>query len=101
LPSCFTSEAANRAADDAMQALGGYGYITEFGVEKIKRDVKITCIYEGTSEIQQSIISTFRWKKTRKTKGAYYEEIAQGLETLSEAIAIRPAARLSPPVPVH
>jgi alkylation response protein AidB-like acyl-CoA dehydrogenase len=81
----FTSEAANRAADDAMQALGGYGYITEFGVEKIKRDVKITCIYEGTSEIQQSIISTFRWKKTRKTKGAHYEEIAQGLETLSEA----------------
>ena len=78
----FTSEAANRAADDAIQALGGYGYITEFGVEKIKRDVKITCIYEGTSEIQQSIISTFRWKKTRKTKGAYYEGIARGLEEL-------------------
>ena len=53
----FTSEAANRAADDAMQALGGYGYISEFGVEKIKRDVKITCIYEGTSEIQRHIIS--------------------------------------------
>jgi alkylation response protein AidB-like acyl-CoA dehydrogenase len=78
----FTSEAANRAADDAIQALGGYGYITEFGVEKIKRDVKITCIYEGTSEIQQSIISTFRWKKTRKTKGAYYEGIARGLEEM-------------------
>ncbi|MBC2713526.1 MAG: acyl-CoA dehydrogenase family protein [Desulfosarcina sp.] len=78
----FTTESANRAADDAMQALGGYGYITEFGVEKIKRDVKITCIYEGTSEIQQNIISTFRWKKTRKTKGAYYEEMAQGLDGL-------------------
>ncbi len=78
----FTSEAANRAADDAMQALGGYGYITEFGVEKIKRDVKITCIYEGTSEIQQSIISTFRWKKTRKTKGAYYESMAQAMDDL-------------------
>ncbi len=76
----FTSEAANRAADDAMQALGGYGYITEFGVEKIKRDVKITCIYEGTSEIQQNIIATFRWKKTRKTKGGYYEAMAQGLD---------------------
>ena len=76
----FTSEAANRAADDAMQALGGYGYISEFGVEKIKRDVKITCIYEGTSEIQQNIISTFRWKKTRKTKGAFYEEMANGLD---------------------
>ena len=80
----FTSEAANRAADDAIQALGGYGYITEFGVEKIKRDVKITCIYEGTSEIQQSIISTFRWKKTRKTKGGHYEGIAAGLDALGE-----------------
>jgi len=78
----FTSEAANRAADDAMQALGGYGYISEFGVEKIKRDVKITCIYEGTSEIQQNIVSTFRWKKTRKTKGAFYEEIAKRLDGL-------------------
>ena len=76
----FTTEMANRAADDAMQALGGYGYITEFGVEKIKRDVKITCIYEGTSEIQQSIVSTFRWKKSRKTKGEYYEAIARGLD---------------------
>ena len=78
----FTTESANRAADDAMQALGGYGYISEFGVEKIKRDVKITCIYEGTSEIQQNIISTFRWKKTRKTKGAYYETMAQDLDGL-------------------
>jgi alkylation response protein AidB-like acyl-CoA dehydrogenase len=77
----FTTEAANRAADDAMQALGGYGYITEFGVEKFKRDVKITCIYEGTSEIQQNIISTFRWKKTRKSKGAYYAAIADGLDS--------------------
>ena len=78
----FTTESANRAADDAMQALGGYGYISEFGVEKIKRDVKITCIYEGTSEIQQNIISTFRWKKTRKTKGAYYETMALDLDGL-------------------
>jgi alkylation response protein AidB-like acyl-CoA dehydrogenase len=80
----FTTETANRAADDAMQALGGYGYIAEFGVEKIKRDVKITCIYEGTSEIQQNIISTFRWKKTRKSKGAYYETIVQDLERCHE-----------------
>ncbi len=78
----FTTESANRAADDAMQALGGYGYINEFGVEKIKRDVKITCIYEGTSEIQQNIVATFRWKKTRKTKGGYYEAMAQGLDGL-------------------
>jgi alkylation response protein AidB-like acyl-CoA dehydrogenase len=78
----FTTEAANKTAEDAIQALGGYGYITEFGVEKIKRDVRITTIYEGTSEIQQNIISTFRWKKTRKTKGAFYETLAQGLDAL-------------------
>jgi len=81
----FASEAANRAADDAMQALGGYGYISEFEVEKIKRDVKITCIYEGTSEIQQSIISTFRWKKTRKTKGEFYSAMGQEMQTLEGA----------------
>jgi alkylation response protein AidB-like acyl-CoA dehydrogenase len=79
----FVTEAANRCADACMQALGGYGYITEFEVEKIKRDVKITCIYEGTSEIQQSIISTFRWKIARKSKGAFYGAIAAEMETLA------------------
>ncbi len=78
----FASESANRAADDFIQALGGYGYIVEFGVEKIKRDVKITCIYEGTSEILQNIISTFRWKKTWKTKGEFYGSIAQEMDGL-------------------
>ncbi len=78
----FATEVANKAADDAMQALGGYGYITEYGVEKIKRDVKITCIYEGTSEIQQNIISTFRWKTTRKSKGAFYDDIADEMDML-------------------
>lgn len=82
----FTTEAANQAADDAIQALGGYGYITEFEVEKIKRDVKVTCIYEGTSEIQQNIISTFRWKETRKSKGEYYSAIAREMEQLDAAV---------------
>ncbi len=79
----FASESANNAADDAMQALGGYGYICEYEVEKIKRDVKITCIYEGTSEVQQNIISTFRWKITRKTKGGYYQDIANNMAQLA------------------
>jgi alkylation response protein AidB-like acyl-CoA dehydrogenase len=78
----FTSESANNAVDDAMQALGGYGYISEFEVEKIKRDVKITCIYEGASEIQQNIISTYRWKKTRKTKGEFYNALGMEMEKL-------------------
>jgi alkylation response protein AidB-like acyl-CoA dehydrogenase len=82
----FTTESANRAADDAIQALGGYGYITEFEVEKIKRDVKITCIYEGTSEIQQSIISTFRWKETRKSKGEFYRAIGLEMNDLDAVV---------------
>lgn len=84
----YASESADRAANDAIQALGGYGYINEFEVEKIKRDVKISCIYEGTSEIQQSIISTFRWKATRKSKGGFYNAMAESLQPLGERFAL-------------
>ena len=83
----FATETADHLANDCIQALGGYGYIREFGVEKIKRDVKITCIYEGTSEIQQSIISTFRWKTSRKSKGAYYGRIVEEMLILDQSQA--------------
>lgn len=83
----FATESADRAANDCIQALGGYGYISEFEVEKIKRDVKITCIYEGTSEIQQNIISTFRWKTTRKSKGEFYSSIAKEMQALEQETA--------------
>lgn len=79
----FTTESADRTANDCMQALGGYGYIRDFEVEKIKRDVKITCIYEGTSEIQQNIISTFRWKASRKSKGQFYGAMADEMDALA------------------
>jgi alkylation response protein AidB-like acyl-CoA dehydrogenase len=82
----YATEVGNRAADDAMQALGGYGYTSEFEVEKIKRDVKITCIYEGASEVQQNIISTFRWRTTVKTKGNFYGSIAKEMDTLDGEI---------------
>jgi len=82
----FATEAGNKAAEDAIQALGGYGYITEYEVEKIKRDVKITCIYEGTSEIQQNIISAFRWRSTVKSKGDYYGAMAQEMEALHGSV---------------
>jgi alkylation response protein AidB-like acyl-CoA dehydrogenase len=72
----WCTEAGNAAADAAIQALGGYGYSREYMVEKIRRDVRITSIYEGTSEIQQNIIGVFRWKKTVSSKGAFYEELA-------------------------
>ncbi len=82
----FATEVADKTANDCIQALGGYGYICEFGIEKIKRDVKITCIYEGTSEIQQNIISTFRWKATRKSKGKFYASIAEEMAALGQEI---------------
>lgn len=80
----FATEAGNRAAEDAIQALGGYGYTAEYEVEKIKRDVKITCIYEGTSEIQQSIIGMFRWRSSVKSKWRFYEELAEEMDRIAE-----------------
>jgi alkylation response protein AidB-like acyl-CoA dehydrogenase len=53
----FATEAANRACHAAMQVLGGYGYIREYPVERHLRDVRVTTIYEGTSEIQRLVIS--------------------------------------------
>ena len=52
----FASQAACRHSGEALQIHGGYGYTTEFPVERYYRDAKITEIYEGTSEIQQIII---------------------------------------------
>ena len=53
----FASETANRAAYDSMQIHGGVGYTTEFKVERLYRDARVTEIYEGTSEIQRLVIS--------------------------------------------
>jgi acyl-CoA dehydrogenase len=53
----FASEALGRVADRAVQVHGGYGYVAEFPVEKFYRDARITRIYEGTSEIQRTIIA--------------------------------------------
>jgi alkylation response protein AidB-like acyl-CoA dehydrogenase len=78
----WCTEAGNRAADAAIQALGGYGYTKEYLVEKMKRDVRITTIYEGTSEIQQSIIGMFRWKESVRTKGGFYADLAVSLDDL-------------------
>ncbi|MEJ5300083.1 MAG: acyl-CoA dehydrogenase family protein [Thermodesulforhabdaceae bacterium] len=53
----FATEAANKACYDAMQILGGYGYTKDFPIERFYRDVRVTTIYEGTSEIQRMIIA--------------------------------------------
>jgi alkylation response protein AidB-like acyl-CoA dehydrogenase len=53
----FASEVAQRATNDAVQVHGGYGYITEYKVERYLRDAKLTEIGEGTSEIQRMVIA--------------------------------------------
>ena len=53
----FASDIAMKASTECVQIHGGYGYIKEYGVERLMRDAKITQIYEGTSEIQKLVIS--------------------------------------------
>ncbi|MBW1790614.1 MAG: acyl-CoA dehydrogenase [Deltaproteobacteria bacterium] len=53
----FSSEMANKVAYQALQIHGGYGYIVEFPVERYYRDARVFTIYEGTSEIQRTVIS--------------------------------------------
>lgn len=53
----FASEMAENVCSAAMQVLGGYGYLTDFPLERIYRDVRVCSIYEGTSDIQRLVIS--------------------------------------------
>ncbi|MBE2222695.1 MAG: acyl-CoA dehydrogenase family protein [Anaerolineae bacterium] len=78
----MATEAGNKAAEDSIQALGGYGYTKEYMVEKIKRDVRITTIYEGTSEIMEWTIARDRWQLHLKSRGAYYTDWADKLDAL-------------------
>jgi len=100
----YATEEGNKAAENAIQALGGYGYTRDFPVEKIKRDVKITCIYEGTSEIMEMTIYRGRWQEHLKSRGQYYLSMADALEQLngknpqlgadSAALALRALSRI-------
>jgi len=78
----MATEAGNAAAEASIQALGGYGYTHDYLVEKISRDVRITTIYEGTSEIMEMTISRDRWQLHLKTRGQHYHEEARKLEAL-------------------
>jgi alkylation response protein AidB-like acyl-CoA dehydrogenase len=53
----FATEMANRTAYQALQFHGGYGYVTDYPVERFYRDARVTTIYEGTSEIQRLVIA--------------------------------------------
>ncbi len=71
----FTSDNAMRIATDAVQIFGGYGYSREYPVEKLMRDVKVTQIYEGTSQVQRIVIGRKLLRDTAKKMGADPKEI--------------------------
>ena len=60
----FASDVAMKVTTDAVQIMGGYGYMKEYPVEKMMRDAKITQIYEGTNQIQRSVIASALIKET-------------------------------------
>jgi alkylation response protein AidB-like acyl-CoA dehydrogenase len=55
----FCSDTAMEVTVEAVQVLGGYGYVTEYPVERMMRDAKITQIYEGTQEVQRLVIARY------------------------------------------
>ena len=78
----LASDTADTACNNAIQAYGGNGYVREFPVEKLKRDVKITCIYEGTSEILQLTTFRERWQANINAEGKYYDKLAEELDAV-------------------
>ncbi len=54
---CFASDVAMEVTTDAVQVLGGYGYVKDYPVERMMRDAKITQIYEGTNQIQRVVMA--------------------------------------------
>ena len=65
----FASDTAMKVTTDAVQLLGGYGYMTDYPVEKMMRDAKITQIYEGTNQIQRNVIGSQLVRDAAKLAG--------------------------------
>jgi acyl-CoA dehydrogenase len=82
LAKLLCTEAGNAAADAALQALGANGYSRDFGVEKIRRDVRVTTIYEGTSEVLEDAVTRGRWKAHLRSGGDHYLGAAERLDAL-------------------
>lgn len=64
----FASDTAMKVTIDAVQVMGGYGYMKEYPVEKMMRDAKITQIYEGTNQIQRNVIALELIKELKKSR---------------------------------
>ena len=54
---CFASDVAMKVTTNAVQILGGYGYVNDFPVERMMRDAKLTQIYEGTNQVQRIVMA--------------------------------------------
>jgi alkylation response protein AidB-like acyl-CoA dehydrogenase len=67
----FATERANEICDRCVQVLGGYGYTREFPVERHFRDVRVTTIYEGTSQIQKIVIARELLREARQGLAAF------------------------------
>ena len=65
----YASQVANAVTYDAVQTLGGYGYMKDHPVERYYRDARVTEIYEGTSEIQRLVISRGILKERTEAPG--------------------------------
>lgn len=65
---CYASDMAMKVATDAVQVLGGYGYMREYPTEKMMRDAKILQIYEGTNQIQRNVIAQCLIKEAASKK---------------------------------
>ncbi|MBI2267804.1 MAG: acyl-CoA dehydrogenase family protein [Armatimonadetes bacterium] len=76
----YATEFGFLAVDAALQALGGYGYLREYRIEKMLRDIRITRIYEGTSQILRLIIGLNRIRGGKKL----YEDLTKEMRSLSE-----------------
>ena len=83
----FASDTAMAVTVEAVQVLGGYGYVTEYPVERYMRDAKITQIYEGTNEIQRLVIA-------RSLRSGTASDHALALARPAAAIAITALLRL-------
>jgi len=64
----MASDVAMEVTTDAIQVLGGYGFMKEYPVEKMFRDAKITQIYEGTNQIQREVIAAYLTKQVSRLK---------------------------------
>ena len=56
MPAITATTGVTKVTEDAIQILGGYGYVTDYPVERMMRDVKLTQIYEGTNQIQRLVM---------------------------------------------